>query len=143
MGYTNHTLLPEALERWPVKLLEKVVPRHMVIIYDINDHLMKKVGKLYPGNVEKMRRMSIIEEGPEKKVRMGNLAIVGSHSINGVAAIHSELVKKTLAPDFYEMWPERFNNKTNGITPRRWLLSANPELADLITSKSAIRGLQS
>lgn len=135
MGYTNHTLLPEALERWPVKLLEKVVPRHMVIIYDINDHLMKKVAKLYPGNVEKMRRMSIIEEEPEKKVRMGNLAIVGSHSINGVAAIHSELVKKNLAPDFYEMWPERFNNKTNGITPRRWLLSANPELADLITSR--------
>lgn len=135
MGYTNHTLLPEALERWSVSLLEKVVPRHLSIIYDINDRLMKKVSQKYPGDVGKLSRMSIIEEGDTKKVRMGNLAIVGSHSINGVAAIHSELVKKNLAPDFYEMWPERFNNKTNGITPRRWLLSANPELADLISSK--------
>ncbi len=135
MGYTNHTLLPEALERWSVKLLEKVCPRHLAIIYDINDHLMKQVAAKYPGDNGKLSRMSIIEEGDTKKVRMGNLAIVGSHSINGVAAIHSELVKKNLAPDFYEMWPERFNNKTNGITPRRWLLSANPELADLISSK--------
>lgn len=135
MGYTNHTLLPEALERWSIKLLEKVVPRHMVIIYDINDRLMKTVSEKYPNDDAKMQRMSIIEEGPEKKVRMGNLAIVGSHSINGVAAIHSELVKKNLAPDFYEMWPERFNNKTNGITPRRWLLSSNPDFANLITSK--------
>lgn len=135
MGYTNHTLLPEALERWSVSLLERVVPRHLAIIYDINDRLMKQVSQKYPGDVDKLSRMSIIEEGDAKKVRMGNLAIVGSHSINGVAAIHSELVKKNLAPDFYEMWPERFNNKTNGITPRRWLLSANPELADLISSK--------
>lgn len=135
MGYTNHTLLPEALERWSVALLEKVVPRHLSIIYDINERLMKKVAKQYPDDVGKLSRMSIIEEGDTKKVRMGNLAIVGSHSINGVAAIHSDLVKKNLAPDFYEMWPERFNNKTNGITPRRWLLSANPELADLISSK--------
>ena len=135
MGYTNHTLLPEALERWSVSLLERVVPRHLSIIYDINDRLMKKVSQKYPGDVGKLSRLSIIEEGDTKKVRMGNLAIVGSHSINGVAAIHSELVKKNLAPDFYEMWPERFNNKTNGITPRRWLLSANPELADLISSK--------
>lgn len=133
MGYTNHTLLPEALERWSVALLEKVVPRHLAIIYEINDHLMKKVAAKYPGDVGKLARMSVIEEGDVKKVRMGNLAIVGSHSINGVAAIHSELVKKNLAPDFYEMWPERFNNKTNGITPRRWLLSANPELANLIS----------
>ena len=135
MGYTNHTLLPEALERWSVSLLERVVPRHLSIIYDINDRLMKKVSRGYPDDVGKLSRLSIIEEGDMKKVRMGNLAIVGSHSINGVAAIHSELVKKNLAPDFYEMWPERFNNKTNGITPRRWLLSANPELADLISSK--------
>ena len=135
MGYTNHTLLPEALERWSVSLLERVVLRHLAIIYDINDRLMKQVSQKYPGDVGKLSRMSIIEEGDAKKVRMGNLAIVGSHSINGVAAIHSELVKKNLAPDFYEMWPERFNNKTNGITPRRWLLSANPELADLISSK--------
>ena len=132
MGYTNHTLLPEALERWSVALLEKVVPRHLSIIYEINDHLMKKISAKYPGDVGKLSRMSVIEEGDDKKVRMGNLAIVGSHSINGVAAIHSELVKKNLAPDFYEMWPERFNNKTNGITPRRWLLSANPELSKLI-----------
>lgn len=135
MGYTNHTLLPEALERWSITLLEKVVPRHMAIIYDINDRFMKKVSQKYNGNVGKLQRMSIIEEGDSKKVRMGNLAIIGSHSINGVAAIHSELVKKNLAPDFYEMWPERFNNKTNGITPRRWLLSANPELSELISSK--------
>ncbi|MBR1945481.1 MAG: glycogen/starch/alpha-glucan phosphorylase, partial [Alphaproteobacteria bacterium] len=133
MGYTNHTLLPEALERWSVTLLEKVVPRHLSIIYDINDHLMKKISAKYPGNVDKLARMSVIEEGDVKKVRMGNLAIVGSHSINGVAAIHSDLVKKNLAPDFYEMWPERFNNKTNGITPRRWLYSANPELSALIS----------
>jgi len=114
-------------------LLEKVVPRHLSIIYDINDHLMKKISAKYPGNVDKLARMSVIEEGDVKKVRMGNLAIVGSHSINGVAAIHSDLVKKNLAPDFYEMWPERFNNKTNGITPRRWLYSANPELSALIS----------
>ena len=135
MGYTNHTLLPEALERWSVALLEKVVPRHLSIIYEINDHLMKKVSAKYPGDIGKMARMSVIEEGDVKKVRMGNLAIVGSHSINGVAAIHSDLVKKNLAPDFYEMWPERFNNKTNGITPRRWLLSANPELSALISER--------
>ena len=135
MGYTNHTLLPEALERWSVPLLERVVPRHLGIIYDINDRLMKKISKQYPNDVGKLSRMSIIEEGDTKKVRMGNLAIVGSHSINGVAEIHSELVKHNLAPDFYEMWPDRFNNKTNGITPRRWLLSANPELAALISSK--------
>lgn len=133
MGYTNHTLLPEALERWSVALLEKVVPRHLAIIYEINDHLMKKISAKYPDDNGKLSRMSVIEEGNVKMVRMGNLAIVGSHSINGVAAIHSDLVKKNLAPDFYEMWPERFNNKTNGITPRRWLLSANPELSALIS----------
>ena len=135
MGYTNHTLLPEALERWSVALLEKVVPRHLAIIYEINDHLMKKIASKYPDDMGKLSRMSVIEEGDVKKVRMGNLAIVGSHSINGVAAIHSDLVKKNLAPDFYEMWPERFNNKTNGITPRRWLLSANPELSALISER--------
>ncbi|MCQ2965381.1 MAG: glycogen/starch/alpha-glucan phosphorylase [Alphaproteobacteria bacterium] len=135
MGYTNHTLLPEALERWSIDLLEKVVPRHMAIIYDINDKLMKKVAKKYPGDVGKMSRMSIIEEGDFKKVRMGNLAMVGSHSVNGVAAIHSELVKKNLAPDFYEMWPEKFNNKTNGITPRRWLLSSNRDLSKAICDR--------
>lgn len=138
MGYTNHTLLPEALERWSVRLLEKVVPRHMTIIYEINARLMDKVSKQYPNDNGKLSRMSIIEETGEKKVRMGNLAIVGSHSVNGVAAIHSELVKKNLAPDFYEMWPERFNNKTNGVTPRRWLLSANPELAHAISERIGV-----
>lgn len=135
MGYTNHTLLPEALERWSIDLLEKVVPRHMAIIYDINDKLMKKVAAKYPGDIGKMSRMSIIEEGDCKKVRMGNLAMVGSHSVNGVAAIHSELVKKNLAPDFYQMWPEKFNNKTNGITPRRWLLSSNRDLSEAICDR--------
>lgn len=135
LAYTNHTLLPEALEKWPVSLFEKVIPRHLQIIYLINMNLMNDVAKLYPGNMDKMASMSIIEEGPVKKVRMANLAIVGSHSVNGVAALHSELIKTNLVPDFYQMWPKKFNNKTNGITPRRWLLSANPALADLISSK--------
>ena len=110
----------------------------MTIIYEINARLMDKVSKQYPNDNGKLSRMSIIEETGEKKVRMGNLAIVGSHSVNGVAAIHSELVKKNLAPDFYEMWPERFNNKTNGVTPRRWLLSANPELAHAISERIGV-----
>ncbi|OPZ77894.1 MAG: Maltodextrin phosphorylase [Alphaproteobacteria bacterium ADurb.Bin438] len=135
VGYTNHTLLPEALEKWPVELLERVVPRHMQIIYDINAKLIASIAAKYPGDAAKLQRMSLIEEGWKKQVRMANLAMVGSKSINGVAAIHSELVKKNLAPDFYELWPEKFNNKTNGVTPRRWLLSSNPDLANLITSK--------
>ena len=135
IGYTNHTLLPEALEKWSVELLEKVVPRHMQIIYDINAKLIDSIAEKYPGDQGKIQRMSLIEEGWKKQVRMANLAMVGSHSINGVAAIHSELVKTRLAPDFYEMWPEKFNNKTNGVTPRRWLLVANPDLSELITSK--------
>lgn len=135
LAYTNHTLLPEALEKWPVPLFERVIPRHLQIIYLINMNLMNKVAKLYPGDTDKMSRMSIIEEGDVKKVRMANLAIVGSHSVNGVAALHSELIKKNLVPDFYQMWPKKFNNKTNGVTPRRWLLSANQALSDLISSK--------
>jgi len=135
IGYTNHTLLPEALEKWSVELLEKVVPRHMQIIYDINAKLIDSIAEKYPGDQGKIQRMSLIEEGWKKQVRMANLAMIGSHSINGVAAIHSELVKTRLAPDFYEMWPEKFNNKTNGVTPRRWLLVANPDLSALITSK--------
>ena len=135
LAYTNHTLLPEALEKWPVPLFERVIPRHLQIIYLINMNLMNKVAKLYPGDTDKMSRMSIIEEGDVKKVRMANLAIVGSHSVNGVAALHSELIKKNLVPDFYQMWPKKFNNKTNGVTPRRWLLSANQALSDLIFSK--------
>jgi starch phosphorylase len=132
-GYTNHTLMPEALEKWPVALLEHVVPRHLQIIYEINRRFLEHVASVSPGDHERLRRMSLIEEGASKQVRMAHLAIVGSHSVNGVSALHSRLVQTTLAPDFYRLWPERFNNKTNGVTPRRWLLQANPLLARLIT----------
>lgn len=134
-GYTNHTLLPEALEKWSVTLLEKVVPLHMEIIYKINANFLKKVEAKWPGDLAKLRSMSLIEENETKSLRMTNLAIIGSHSVNGVAAVHSELVKTNLVPDFYELWPEKFNNKTNGITQRRWLLKSNPQLAHLITSR--------
>ena len=132
-GYTNHTLLPEALEKWPVSLLEHVLPRHLQIICDINSRFLEHVASVWPNDRDCLRRMSIIEEGGAKQVRMAHLAIVGSHSINGVSALHSKLVQTTLAPDFYRLWPERFNNKTNGVTPRRWLMQANPLLASLIT----------
>jgi len=130
-GFTNHTLLPEALEKWPIYLFEKVLPRHLEIIYDINDRFLKIIKKKWPGDEERLRRMSIFEEGFPKHVRMAHLAIVGSHSINGVAKLHSELVKTKLVPDFFELWPDRFNNKTNGVTPRRWIATANPALATL------------
>ncbi len=133
LGYTNHTLLPEALERWPVGMVQNVLPRHMQIIYEINHRFLEEVAARYPGDGDRLQRMSIIEERPDKRVRMANLSIVGSHSVNGVAALHSELVKKILVPDFHALWPERFNNKTNGVTHRRWLLEANPELARLVT----------
>jgi starch phosphorylase len=133
MGYTNHTLLPEALEKWPVSLLEYVVPRHLQIIYEINRRFLEHVATVLPGDPDCLRRVSLIEEGASKQVRMAHLAIVGSHSVNGVSALHSRLVQTTLAPDFYRLWPERFNNKTNGVTPRRWLVQANPLLARLIT----------
>ena len=132
LGYTNHTLAPEALEKWPVPLLEYVVPRHLEIIYEINRRFVEQVAVAYPGDAERQRRMSLIEESTPKQVCMAHLAIVGSHSINGVSAIHTGLVKTSLVPDFCQFWPERFNNKTNGITQRRWLLQANPALADLI-----------
>ena len=132
-GYTNHTLLPEALERWPVSLFERVLPRHLEIVYEINRRFLQQVTARSPNDLGRMARMSIIEEGPEKNVRMAHLAIVGSHSVNGVAAVHSELVKSELVPDFFALWPEKFNNKTNGVTPRRWLATANPALASLIT----------
>ena len=125
-GYTNHTLLPEALEQWPVDLLERVLPRHLQIIYEINRRLLAEVGRRFPGDEARVQRMSLIAEGAAPQVRMANLAIAGSHTVNGVAAIHSELVKRTLVPDFYALWPERFNNKTNGVTPRRWLLQRQP-----------------
>ena len=132
MGYTNHTLLPEAMEKWPVSLFEYVLPRHMEIIYDINHQFLQHITAVWPGDPARLQRMSLIEEGEQKQVRMAHLAMVGSHSINGVAALHTELVKTSLVPDFYQLWPERFNNKTNGVTQRRWLLQANPLLADLV-----------
>ena len=131
MGYTNHTLLPEALEKWPVALLERVVPRHLQIIYEINRRFLAQVASVWPGDDARLQRMSLIEDGDSKQVRMAHLSIVGSHSINGVSALHSRLVQTTLARDFYALWPERFNNKTNGVTPRRWLVQANPLLAGL------------
>jgi starch phosphorylase len=132
-GYTNHTILPEALEKWPVKMLEKLLPRHLQIIYEINARFMRDVASRYLLDGERMRRMSIIDEDGEKHVRMAHLAIVGSSSVNGVARLHSELLRNVVLRDFAEFWPARFNNKTNGITPRRWLLKANPSLAQLIT----------
>jgi len=134
-SFTNHTLLPEALEKWPVSLMKYVLPRHLQFIYEINQNFLNHVVEVWPGDNERLSRVSIIEEADEKQVRMANLAIVGSHSINGVSALHTELVKSELIPDFYRLWPERFNNKTNGVTQRRWMLKANPKLADLLTQK--------
>ncbi len=133
LGYTNHTLLPEALEKWPVSLIERVLPRHTEIIFGINHQFLRTVARSWPGDIDRQRRMSIIEEGPEKQVRMANLAIVGSHAINGVSHLHSELIKSALVPDFAQLWPERFSNKTNGVAPRRWILKANPSLSALLT----------
>lgn len=133
MAYTNHTLLPEALERWPVALFGKLLPRLLEIIYEINARFLAEVARHWPGDRERLRRMSIIEEGETPQVRMAYLAIVGSFSVNGVAALHSQLLIAGLFRDFYELWPDKFNNKTNGVTPRRWLAGCNPDLAGLIT----------
>ena len=133
LGYTNHKLLPEALEKWPLSWFEALLPRHLEIIYEINRRLLDSVRARFPGDEERVRRVSVIEEGPARHVRMANLAIVGSHSTNGVAAIHSELLRTITVKDLAEMFPERFSNKTNGVTPRRWLLLANPGLARVIT----------
>ena len=133
LAYTNHTLLPEALEKWPVEWFETLLPRHLEIIYEINRRLLESVRTRFPEDVGRVERVSLIEEGPVRHVRMANLAIVGSHSTNGVAAIHSELLRTTTVKDLAEMFPERFSNKTNGVTPRRWLLVANPALAGIIT----------
>jgi starch phosphorylase len=133
LAYTNHTLLPEALEKWPVELFAQVLPRHLEIIYEINRRFMNDVQARYPNDKTRAPRMSLIGDGPTKEVRMAHLAIVGTHSTNGVAAIHSELLRTRTVKDFAEMFPERFSNKTNGITPRRWLLVANPGLASAIT----------
>ena len=133
LGYTNHTLLPEALEKWPVAWFELMLPRQLEIIYEINRRFLDSVRARFPGDEGRIARVSLLEEGTERKIRMANLAIVGSHSTNGVAAIHSELLRTTTVKDLAEMFPERFNNKTNGVTPRRWLLLANPWLSGAIT----------
>lgn len=133
MAYTNHTLLPEALEKWSVGLFKSLLPRLIEIIFEINAHFLAEVSAHWPGDHERLARMSLIEEGGEQKVRMAYLAIVGSFSVNGVAALHSKLLQQGLFKDFFELWPHKFNNKTNGVTPRRWLASCNPELATLIT----------
>jgi glycogen phosphorylase len=132
LAYTNHTLLPEALEKWPLAWFEVMLPRHLEIIYEINRRLLDDVRTRFPGDVGRVARVSLVEEGRARKIRMANLAIVGTHSTNGVAAIHSELLRTTTVRDLAEMFPERFNNKTNGVTPRRWLRLANPALARTI-----------
>ncbi|KAM7365912.1 hypothetical protein PAMP_015391 [Pampus punctatissimus] len=134
-AYTNHTVLPEALERWPVDLFKNLLPRHLEIIFEINRRHLERIAKLYPGDVDRMRRMSLIEEGDAKKINMAHLCIVGSHAVNGVARIHSEIIKDTVFKDFYETDPEKFQNKTNGITPRRWLVMCNPGLAEVIAER--------
>ncbi len=133
MGYTNHTLMPEALEKWPLPMIEKLLPRHMQIIYEINQRFLDHAVSFFPMQGDKIAKVSIIEESNPKMVRMANLSIIGSHSTNGVAALHSELLRKDMFPEFSTIFPERFNNKTNGITQRRWLLDANPSLSSLIT----------
>src|SRR5882724_10148142 len=133
LAYTNHTLLPEALEKWPLEWFETLLPRHLEIVLEINRRLLDAVRRRFPGEDGRVVRTSLMEEGPSKHVRMANLAIVGSHSTNGVAAIHSALLRSTTVKDLAEMFPERFSNKTNGVTPRRWVLLANPALARLIT----------
>jgi len=134
-AYTNHTLLSEALERWRVSRLGRLLPRHLEIIYEINRRFLDEVTARHPGDLDRLRRVSLIEEGPERKVRMAHLAIVGSHSVNGVSALHSRLLMDRELAEFHELFPDRFNNKTNGVTPRRWLLAANPDLGALIGSR--------
>lgn len=134
LAYTNHTLLPEALETWPVFLLRKVIPRHLEIIYEINRRFLKVATSIWPGDREKIKKVSIISDTSDRFVRMANLAIVGSHSVNGVSELHSELITTSLVPEFFQIWPKKFNNKTNGVTQRRWLLQSNPKLAHLITN---------
>jgi len=134
-GYTNHTLLAEAMEKWPASIFENLLPRHLEIIYEVNQRFLRQVQIRYPFDSQRIERMSLVEEGAEKKIRMAHLAVVGSHSVNGVAALHTELLRRDVLPDFAEMFPERFNNKTNGVTPRRWLSWCNPGLASLISSR--------
>ncbi|NJR70773.1 MAG: glycogen/starch/alpha-glucan phosphorylase [Synechococcales cyanobacterium CRU_2_2] len=134
-AYTNHTLMPEALERWPVSLFEKVLPRPLEIIYEINARFLKDLSHWYPDDQDLPKRLSIIQEDGDRSIRMAHLACIGSHAINGVAALHTELLKQSTLKDFYALWPDKFFNKTNGVTPRRWLLLSNPELSKLYTEK--------
>ncbi|MEI8393340.1 MAG: glycogen/starch/alpha-glucan phosphorylase [Rhodospirillaceae bacterium] len=134
-SYTNHTLLPEALEAWPVRMMERVLPRHMQIIYDINSQFLHNSRARLNGDIGRLQRLSLIDERGERRVRMGNLAFIGSHKVNGVSALHTDMMKRTVFADLHAEFPERINNKTNGITPRRWLLEANPSLARLVTSR--------
>lgn len=135
ISYTNHTVMPEAMEKWPVSMMEEMLPRHLKIIYEINRRFMNQVASLYPGDSAKLARMSLINEAGEKSVRMAHLAVVGSHKVNGVAALHSKILVESLFREFAEIWPDKFCNKTNGITPRRWLHNSNRELSGLITKK--------
>ena len=132
-GYTNHTILQEALEKWPVAMMERLLPRHLQLIYEINGRFLQEIGSRYPGDIEKLRRMSLIDENGGRYVRMANLCVVGTSSVNGVAKLHTQILKDSLFKDFYDLWPEKFHNVTNGITPRRWLLKANPMLSQMIT----------
>ena len=134
LAYTNHTLLPEALEKWPVAWFETLLPRQLEIIYEVNRRLLDEVRMRFPNDEGRVERVSLVEEGNARKIRMANLAIVGSHSTNGVAAVHSKLLRTTTVKELAETFPERFNNKTNGVTPRRWLLQSNPSLARVITA---------
>jgi glycogen phosphorylase len=129
LAYTNHTVLPEALERWPLRWFEVLLPRHLEIIFEIDRRLREEVRARFPDDEGRVERVSLVEHGGERKIRMANLAIVGSHSTNGVAAIHSDLLRTVTVRDLAELFPERFSNKTDGVTPRRWLLLANPALA--------------
>ena len=132
-AYTNHTLLPEALERWPLELFKRVLPRHLEIIYEINARFLDEVRNKYFGDGDRVARMSLIDESGERYVRMAHLACVGSHAINGVAALHTELLKADVLHDFHDLWPDKFSNKTNGVTPRRWIVLANPRLTKHIS----------
>jgi glycogen phosphorylase len=141
-AYTNHTLMPEALERWSVDLFGKLLPRNLEIIYEINHRFLEDVRTWFPNDDELLGRLSLIEEGERKQIRMAHLACVGSHAINGVAALHTELLKKDTLKDFAKLWPEKFFNKTNGVTPRRWILLSNPKLSSLICEKIGDRWLK-
>jgi glycogen phosphorylase len=133
-GYTNHTVMPEALERWPVSLLGSMLPRHLEIIYEINARFLGLVRERLGGADDTSRRLSLVEEGAERRVRMAHLAIVGSHAVNGVARLHSDILTSRVFPEFHRLWPGKFSNKTNGVTQRRWLLKCNPELSEVISS---------